>query len=281
MKLRNFSKSGFAAGDTLDMQYNLKYLSNEEGLPHLQGTFRMPVKPTAPEIIEKSMPVFVSSRQVEIKHDFEGGKVLYTLDGSEPGPASQVYNKPFSINKTTVVKAKVVTEDGTAASLAETSTFDKLDFMKPAKVRKKELTRGLKYTYYEGAFKKIPDFSLLKPIKSGVLKSFDLDVIKQRANQFAVLIEGYVEIQEDDLYTFYLTSDDGAKLFLDNQLIVDNDGSHSARMKSGYAALKKGLHLIRIEYFEDFDGELIHLESSGKGKTRKEVPRESFYTKPL
>lgn len=281
MKLQNFSNSGFAAGDTLDMQYHLKYLSNEEGLPHLGGTFKVPVKPTAPEIIEKSMPVFVSSRQVEIKHDFEGGKVVYTLDGSDPGLASKVFEKPFSINRTAVVKAKVMTTDGTAASLAETVTFNKLDFMKPLKVRKKELAKGLKYTYYEGAFKKIPDFSLLKPIKSGVLKSFDLDEVKERANQFAVLIEGYVEIKEDDLYTFYLTSDDGAKLFIGDDLIVDNDGSHSARMKTGYAALKKGLHPIRIEYFEDFDGELIRLESSGKGKTRKEVPRESFYTKPL
>ena len=281
LSLRTLTKEGSAKGDTVDMQYHLKYVSGEKGLPYLQGTFRMPVKPTAPEIIEKSMPVFVSSSQVEIKHDFEGGKVVYTLDGSEPGPASKVYEKPFSIHKTAVVKAKVMTTDGTAASLAETFEFRKLDFMKPAKARKKELAKGLKYTYYEGAFKKLPDFSSLKPIKSGVLKSFDLGVVKERANQFAVLIEGYVEIKEDDLYTFYLTSDDGAKLFLGNQLIVDNDGSHSARMKTGYAALKKGLHPIRIEYFEDFEGELIRLEFSGKGGGKKEVAYSDYYTNPI
>lgn len=277
LNLRQLSNNGFAAGDTLHMQYSLKYASDEKGLPHLAGTFDLPVKPTAPDIIERSMPVFTSSRLVEIKHEYEGAKVVYTLDGSEPGPTSKVYAKPFSIDRSTTVKAKVVTEKGDAASLSETAVFEKLAFMNPAKVRKKGLAKGLKYTYYEGAFKKLPDFSLLKPIKSGVMKDFDLDAIKQRANQFAVLIEGYVEIREDDLYTFYLTSDDGAKLFIGDQLIVDNDGSHSARTKTGYAALKRGLHPIRIEYFEDFDGELIQLEYAGEGRTRKEVPFRDFY----
>ena len=277
LSIRPLGNSGFAAGDTLHMQYSLKYVSDEKGLPHLSGTFHLPVKPTAPEIIESSMPVFTASRLVEIKHDFEGAKVVYTLDGSEPGAASPVYEKPFAIDRSTTVKAKVITETGVAASLSETATFEKLAFVSPAKARRKELAKGLKYTYYEGAFKKLPDFSSLTPIKTGVLRSFDLDAVKQRANQFALLIEGYVEIQEDDLYTFFLTSDDGAKLFIGDQLIVDNDGSHSARMRMGYTALKKGLHPIRIEYFEDFDGELIQLEYAGTGKSREEVPFNDFF----
>ncbi|PTX18224.1 3',5'-cyclic AMP phosphodiesterase CpdA [Pontibacter mucosus] len=277
LSIRQLGNSGFAAGDTLHMQYSLKYVSDEKGLPHLSGTFNLPVKPTAPEVIDKSMPVFTSSKLVEIQHDFEGSKVVYTLDGSEPGADSNVYTKPFTIDRTTTVKAKVVTENGDAASLSETATFEKLAFMKSAKARKKGLAKGLKYTYYEGAFKKLPDFSSLTPITTGVLKSFDLDAIKQRANQFAVLIEGYVDVQEDDLYTFFLTSDDGAKLFIGEQLIVDNDGSHSARMRKGYAALKKGLHPVRIEYFEDFDGELIQLEYAGEGKIRKGVPFNDLY----
>ncbi|WP_266206167.1 PA14 domain-containing protein [Pontibacter kalidii] len=275
--LRPIGNNGPVAGDTLHMQYSYQYVSDEQGLPHLAGTFDLPVKATAPEIIERSMPVFTSSKQVEIKHDFEGAKVVYTLDESEPGPDSKVYDKPFTINRSTTVKAKLITEKGDAASLPESATFEKLAFMKPEKVRKKDVTKGLKYTYYEGSFKKVPDFSTLKPIKAGVLKSFDLDAVKQRANQFAVLIEGYVEIEEDDLYTFFLTSDDGAKLFIGDQLIVDNDGSHSARMRKGYSALRKGLHPFRIEYFEDFDGELIQLEYAGEGKARKEVPFNNFY----
>lgn len=277
LNLRNLSDTPVKAEDTLEMQYNLSYVSTEEGLPHLRRILKVPMEPTIPEIIDRKLPVFTSTKEITIDNNFEDGIVVYTTDGSEPGSASKVYRQPFIINQTTTVKAKVILKDLSASSLSETVVFEKLDFMKPSKVSKKDLRNGLSYKYYEDAYKLIPDFSDLKLIKAGVLEDFDLDSIKERDNQFAMLIQGYLEVKEDGLYTFYLTSDDGAKLFLSEQLIVNNDGSHSPRMKKGFAALKKDIHPIKIEYFEDFDGELIHLEYSVGDSLKKEVPFTDFY----
>jgi hypothetical protein len=41
---------------------------------------------------------------------------------------------------------------------------------------------------------------------------------------FAVRFSCYIKLSETALYTFYLESNDGSKLYLDDNLIVDNDG---------------------------------------------------------
>ena len=53
-------------------------------------------------------------------------------------------------------------------------------------------------------------------------------------------------------YNFYLRSDDGSKLYLDGELVIDNNGSNSANTKESMKVLKKGVNPIRIDYFEDF-----------------------------
>ena len=42
--------------------------------------------------------------------------------------------------------------------------------------------------------------------------------------------------------SFYTISDDGSKLYIDDKLIVDNDGGHSVRRAEGKVALEKGYH---------------------------------------
>ncbi len=52
------------------------------------------------------------------------------------------------------------------------------------------------------------------------------------------------------VHTFYLNSDDGSKLFLNDALIIDHDGDHSAIARTGQTILQAGKHKIRIEFFE-------------------------------
>ena len=61
------------------------------------------------------------------------------------------------------------------------------------------------------------------------------------------------------MYKCRLRSDDGARLFIDGRLIIDNDGSHSANFVVGKVALEKGLHRIEIKYFEDYMGQELLL----------------------
>jgi hypothetical protein len=41
--------------------------------------------------------------------------------------------------------------------------------------------------------------------------------------------------------------------------VVDNDGSHSPRVRSGFIALEAGFHPIDMGYFEDHAGVVLEL----------------------
>lgn len=67
---------------------------------------------------------------------------------------------------------------------------------------------------------------------------------------FAIRFTGLIEATKTAEYTFRLLSDDGAKLYIDNKLVIDNDGIHPPQAKEGKIKLTEGKHDIVIEYFQ-------------------------------
>ena len=67
---------------------------------------------------------------------------------------------------------------------------------------------------------------------------------------FYIRWKGKIKIPTNGHYTFSLRSDDGSRLFLDDQLVVDNGGVHGWAEKSGAINLSAGLHEFSAEYFE-------------------------------
>lgn len=114
---------------------------------------------------------------------------------------------------------------------------------------------GLTYSYLEGEFLSTDDiYTKGKVVKEGKINNFDITQAPVE-DHFAYIFEGYVDIPETAVYTFFLNSDDGAKLYLDGKLLVNNDGSHSAERKGTRLGLEKGFHEIKVEYFEDYMGQ--------------------------
>lgn len=72
----------------------------------------------------------------------------------------------------------------------------------------------------------------------------------ERTEWFSVTIGGSFTVQEPGLYRFRLKSDDGSQLFIDNQLVIDNDGIHEAISKRGQIELEAGRHQILVKYFQ-------------------------------
>jgi plastocyanin len=57
-------------------------------------------------------------------------------------------------------------------------------------------------------------------------------------------------IEDAGTYTFRLRSDDGSKLYIDDELVIDHDGLHGAEDKDGDVQLDEGVHKLRVEHFE-------------------------------
>ncbi|RIK83629.1 MAG: cytochrome c1 [Planctomycetota bacterium] len=129
----------------------------------------------------------------------------------------------------------------------------------------------LKYAYYEGNWNDIPDFDRLAPVSTGNASSFGLGP-ERRKDGFGLRFDGFLNIAEEGRYRFWLTSDDGSRLSIDDRVVIDHGGVHSPSTKDGRVRLPPGLHAIRVEYFENGGEEVLNLEYSGPGIERKPVP---------
>lgn len=139
------------------------------------------------------------------------------------------------------------------------------------------VSNNLNYNYYEGSWTSLPDFKALSPKASGKTGNVNL-AIKKRNDNFGVVFYGKIEIDRAGSHKFYLKSDDGSRLYINEKLIIDHNGQHAASEKSGSINLSKGLHAIRVEYFEKQFDESLSLLYEGPSLTKREVPGNKFYS---
>ena len=99
-----------------------------------------------------------------------------------------------------------------------------------------------------------------------------------RPDHWAIAFNGWIRIQNDGSYAFWLSSDDGSRLIVDGKRIAVNDGVHGMMEKRGDVFLTQGMHAVRVEFFDYDQGEDLWLEYSGPGITRREVPRGILFT---
>ncbi len=87
-------------------------------------------------------------------------------------------------------------------------------------------------------------------------------------DHFLVHISGFITVQTAGSYEFELASDDGSRLMIGDNLIVDHDGLHgTGQTKTGRADLVAGQNPIFIEMFENTGGAALQLRWKKPGDT--------------
>ncbi len=112
---------------------------------------------------------------------------------------------------------------------------------------------GLRGRYYAGA--KWKGDPLLERIDPLIQFRWDPDGYEEspppmNSPPFSVEWEGCINIRKAGLYSFALNSDDGSLLYIDDNLLVDNDGPHGATLVWGSRELEKGIYPLKIKYFD-------------------------------
>lgn len=101
--------------------------------------------------------------------------------------------------------------------------------------------------------------------------------VTDRFEWFAINYHGTMMVPQDGKYNFKLTSDDGSKLYIDDKLLIDNDGTHATQSKEGSAQLTRGVHSIRVPYFQGPRVELaLVLEVARDGGTYQLFKTDNF-----
>ena len=113
--------------------------------------------------------------------------------------------------------------------------------------------------YLDWPERQLPDFSKLgDPDIVGVKNNFDLVDIDETLNHYALLMETTLKVRKEEDYTFKASTDDGSKLYVDGELLYDNDGAHGPITKIATKRLTKGKHNLRLEYFDCDKGQSIN-----------------------
>jgi cytochrome c553 len=137
---------------------------------------------------------------------------------------------------------------------------------------------GLSYSYYEGDWTQLPDFGGLTAVTTGTTSGFDLSV-RERDDQFGLQFVGYIDVPSSDAgtHTFYTTSDDGSRLVIDGQEIVNNDGVHAPEEASGTVDLSAGWHTITVEFFEQDGGEELTVRWETPTLSKQVIPDNRLF----
>jgi hypothetical protein len=97
-------------------------------------------------------------------------------------------------------------------------------------------------------------------------------------NSFSVRWSGQVEPLYSETYTFYTISDDGIRLWVDDQPVIDNWNNHSAREDSGTIALAEGQRYdIRVDYYENGGEAVARLLWSSPSQGKAIIPQSQLY----
>ena len=228
-----------------------------------------------PPVIDSRQKIFIDKMSVSITTERENVNIHYTLDGTNPNSKSPSTSGGISITETSLVTAQNF-RDGSPVSGTIQALFTKVDPDQGVEID--QAKRGLRYQYFEGSWDLLPDFERLKESGSGITPSIDISK-RSQDNHFGFVFEGFILIQEKDVYTFYTDSDDGSQLFIGDDLIVDNDGLHSMTEVSGSVALAAGYHPMRVTYFEKNGGNQLNVYFESVKIQKRLIPDNLLFHK--
>lgn len=110
----------------------------------------------------------------------------------------------------------------------------------------------------------------LAPNESGIMDKFTIENAELES-YFGYQYDGYINAPKDGIYTFYLESNDGSRLFIDDEELIENEANHGAVEEPGTIGLKAGLHKIKVRYFQCGGGKALKVSWAGSGFSKEEI----------
>jgi hypothetical protein len=127
----------------------------------------------------------------------------------------------------------------------------------------------------------LPKFEKMKP--AGAIYTHVLNVppthfdagfpgITDRYEWFGINYSARFWVKTAGVYRFWLLADDGANLYIDDALVIENDGQHPPTAKDGSVQLGPGIHRIRVPYYQGPKWEVaLVLKVAGPGESALRV----------
>ena len=198
--------------------------------------------------------VFTDKAVLEFTTTRPVARMVYTLDGSEPTPASKAYKKPLVITEDTVVKIASVTSYGKLSPVRTITVRKETPAPAipdaPAGIRAWRTDgRFLTAACLEGASWREVSLKRLKSINE--LEPFDRN-LPDSTVFYGARAEASFRIGETGVYRF---SSDCDQVWIDGKLLIDNgDEVKRFSRQDAEMALEEGVHTVRVVYLYNLLG---------------------------
>ncbi len=220
--------------------------------------------------------VLVGKTVLKLEKPAPGITIRYTTDGTAPSVKSPALPEAYIVPGPGTIKLASFSPSGSMSDIY-TLNYRQQSFFPPANVS--GLQNGLQLQYFNGSYKGVGKL----PAKEDSLVNVNNAIIPEGMGKggkaFGAKLTGYINVPETAIYSFFLTADDGANLYIEGDKVVDNDGWHAPVQKSGQVALQKGQHPFELQFVEGGGGYTLKLEYSVNGGKIQAVPDSWFQRK--
>ena len=215
--------------------------------------------------------IFTNFTAVTLSCTTTGAVIYYTLDGTLPTESSTQYTGPFNVTNSAAVKAFAVKTNLVDSGVAAATFLNSLVVGNGAGLTGKYLANTVQST------NGVPTLTRVDPTVN-----FDWSTNPPDASigldNYSVVWSGQVEAQFTEPYTFTTITDDGVRLWVDNQLLIDKWVYQGPTEYYGAILLTAG-HRYNIEmaYFQGGGGAIAELGWESPSTTIQIIPQSQLF----
>ncbi|MBU6399983.1 MAG: chitobiase/beta-hexosaminidase C-terminal domain-containing protein, partial [Verrucomicrobia bacterium] len=226
---------------------------------------------TAPPTFSPAGGVFTNLVTVTLKTTTAGASIYFTLDGSTPTAASTLYAGPITLTQSGSIKAIAVGPGLIPSGVVAATFLNRLAV---------GTGTGLTGNYWSNQLESTNGPPTLVRIDPTI--NFNWNSASPASNitqtDFTVLWTGQVQPQFSETYTFYTTTDDGVRLWVNNQLLINEWIDQAPAEWNGSITLTAGQrYSIRMAYYQHLGGAVAELSWSSPSTIKEIIPTSQLY----
>jgi uncharacterized repeat protein (TIGR03806 family) len=218
---------------------------------------------------------FVNTVNIAITDASAGVSIYYTLDGTTPTAASTLYAGPFILTSNAVVRA-VAVQTGAVNSAVVSASF--VNTAAPGN------GSGLNGEYFANAnsanpFSGSPVLVQTNPVIDFSSAANWPDAVVG-SNHFTVCWTGSVQPQFTENYSFVTTAEDGVRLYINGQLLIDDwlDKTNATSATNSISLVAQQFYTIELDYYnQNTNNASVTLSWSSPSTLFGVVPQTQLY----
>jgi uncharacterized repeat protein (TIGR03806 family) len=217
---------------------------------------------------------FINSVTVMLSDASAGASIHYTLDTTTPNASSPLYTGPFNLTNSALVQA-VAIQSGAVASAVVSGSF-----INTAAVGSGVGLTGAYYTNHTSAS---PFSGSPVLVQTNATINFNWGTTGPSpvvgATNFTVRWTGTVQPQYNETYYFYTTADDGVRLFINGQLLINDwvDKTNATSKTNSLPLVAQQLYNLELDYYQKTNTASVALAWSSPSTPLAIIPQTQLY----